>query len=113
MPIVARTVGTTMVLSLVALVGILTIFTFLDQIEDMEHNYDLLAVLLYCVYSMPRMLYEIIPYGALIGCLTGLGLLASSSELLVMRAAGVSARVDFTECTQTDASTGRIWSPAG
>lgn len=80
----------TMLLALVALVGILTIFTFLEQVEDMENNYNLQAVLLYCLYSMPRMAYEIIPYAAMIGCLAGLGLLANSSELLVMRAAGVS-----------------------
>ncbi len=85
-----RTVGATMALALVALVGILTIFTFLEQIEDMENNYDLLAVMMYCLYSIPRVFYEIIPYAALIGCLAGLGLLASSSELVVMRSVGVS-----------------------
>lgn len=84
------TVGATMLLALVGLVGILTIFMFLEQIEDMENQYDLQAVLLYCLFSIPRMSYEVIPYAALIGCLAGLGILANSSELVVMRAAGVS-----------------------
>lgn len=80
----------TMLLAVFGLLGILTIFTFLEQIEDMKNNYDVQAVLLFCLYSMPRMFYEVIPYAALIGCLAGLGLLANNSELVVMRAAGVS-----------------------
>ena len=36
------------------------------------------------------MFYEIVPYAALIGCLVGLGMLANNSELVVMRAAGIS-----------------------
>jgi lipopolysaccharide export system permease protein len=85
-----HTVGLMMVLSAFGIVGILSIFTFLEQIEDLKNNYDIYAILMYCIYSMPRMFYESIPYSALIGCLSGLGLLASSSELVVMRAAGVS-----------------------
>lgn len=87
---VGRTVGLTMLLAAVGLLGILSIFTFLEQIEDIQNNYDVRAVMMFCLYSMPRIFYELIPYAALIGCLTGLGLLASNSELVVMRAAGVS-----------------------
>jgi len=56
----------------------------------MEHQYGLREVLMYCLYSMPRVCYEVVPYAALIGCLAGLGMLANNSELAVMRAAGVS-----------------------
>ena len=42
------------------------------------------------VMTAPRRLYEMLPMAALIGCLIGLGALASSSELTIMRAAGVS-----------------------
>ena len=87
---VAKTVGLTMLLAELGLLGILTIFTFLEQVEDMENNYALVNVTEFVIYSMPRMFYEVIPYSALIGCLTGLGLLANNSEIVVMRAAGVS-----------------------
>lgn len=87
---VGRTIAVTMVLAVLGLLGIMTIFTFLEQIDDMKNKYDVSAVVLFCVYSMPRMFYETMPYAALIGCLAGLGLLANNSELLVMRAAGVS-----------------------
>lgn len=85
-----RTVAGTMLLALFALVGILTIFMFLEQVEDVANEYTLAAALKYCIYSVPRTAYEIIPFAAMIGCLAGLGLLASSSELVVMRAAGIS-----------------------
>lgn len=84
------TVGITIVMAALGLVGILGIFTFLEQIEDMRHNYTAAKVALYVLQSVPRMFYETIPYAALIGCLAGLGSLANNSELLVMRAAGVS-----------------------
>ena len=87
---VITTVALTMLMASMGLLGILTIFTVLEQIEDMENNYDITAVLTFSLYSMPRMFYEIIPYSALIGCLAGLGILANNSELIVMRAAGVS-----------------------
>jgi lipopolysaccharide export system permease protein len=87
---VARTIGMTMLLAELGLLGILTIFTFLEQVEDMENNYALANVIEFVIYSMPRMFYEVIPYSALIGCLAGLGLLANNSEIVVMRAAGIS-----------------------
>lgn len=86
----ARTVTVTMLLAEFALLGVMTIFTFLEQVEDMKNNYDMHAVIMFCLYSLPRMFYDVIPYSALIGCLAGLGLLANTSELLVMRAAGIS-----------------------
>ena len=85
-----RTIGAAIFMAVLGLVGILSIFTFLEQIEDMQHNYTLGKVLWYVLLSVPRMFYETVPYAALIGCLAGLGLLANNSELVVMRAAGIS-----------------------
>jgi lipopolysaccharide export system permease protein len=85
-----RTVALMMVVAVLGLVGLLAIFTFLEQIEDIGNNYTLFNVGRFVLYSLPRMFYEIIPYSALIGCLAGLGMLANSSELIVMRAAGIS-----------------------
>lgn len=86
----ARNVALMMLLASAGLISLFVIFTFLDQMQDIQNDYTFTMVLSYLGYSIPRMFYETLPYAALIGCLTGLGLLASNSELIVMRAAGIS-----------------------
>jgi|TARA_B100001964_G_C14212192_1_gene591015 lipopolysaccharide export system permease protein len=86
----ARTVGLTMSLAVFGIVGMLAIFTFIEQMEDVTNNYKLVNVGQFVLYSLPRMFHGAIPFSALIGCIAGLGLLANSSELIVMRSAGVS-----------------------
>jgi lipopolysaccharide export system permease protein len=49
-----------------------------------------MAATLYTIYSIPGDLVVFFPMAALIGGLTGLGALASNSELVVMQAAGMS-----------------------
>ncbi len=89
---VAWTVTLMMVLAGVGLLGVLSLFTMLEQLESLRHEYNLQAVLRYMAYTTPRRFYELVPYTALIGCLAGLGMLASNSELVIMRAAGLSTR---------------------
>ncbi len=55
-------------------------------------NYDFLAALTNVVYSLPRRAYVLFPTSAVIGSLVGLGQLAASSELTVLRALGLSRR---------------------
>ncbi len=85
-----RTLLLAMLTALVGLVGILVIFTFLDQIEDMKNNYTIWLAIKYVAYSLPRIIYDALPFATLIGSLTGLGVLASNSEIIVMRSAGIS-----------------------
>lgn len=87
---VRSTVASMMVLTVLGLLGILSVFTLLAQIEDIRNNYTIYNVLLFVLFSLPRLFCDIIPYAAMIGCLAGLGILASNSELTVMRAAGIS-----------------------
>jgi lipopolysaccharide export system permease protein len=46
--------------------------------------------MLYMLFTIPRRLWELLPFSAVIGTLLGLGGLAARSELTAMRAAGVS-----------------------
>ena len=87
---VIATVASTMLLATLGLLGVLSVFMVLEQLEYMRNNYDFAAVLMYALHSMPRIFYEVMPFSALIGCLAGLGILANNSELIVMRAAGIS-----------------------
>jgi lipopolysaccharide export system permease protein len=86
----AGTIAASITLAIFGLVGILSIFTLLDQIEDIRNNYRIYDVLVFVLLSYPRLFVDTIPYAALIGCLAGLGIMANNSELIVMRAAGIS-----------------------
>lgn len=72
------------------IVGLALLFAFIDELGDVQGNYGLGDALQYVLLTSPRRLYDMLPMAALIGCLIGLGTLASSSELTIMRAAGVS-----------------------
>ena len=73
------------------LVGIFLFLTFIDQLSDLgTGSYGLLAVLRYVLLSTPGIVYQIFPMAALVGTILGLSVLARHSELVVMRASGVS-----------------------
>jgi lipopolysaccharide export system permease protein len=87
---VGRSVITAIMLVLVIIVGLDAITAFIDESEDISETYNFVQVAVYLLLTLPGRLYEFMPFAALIGCLIGLGQLAGSSELVVMRAAGVS-----------------------
>lgn len=79
-----------MLIVLVVVVFLNSLFVFLDQLNSMRAHYQLPQILKYMVLITPKRIYNAIPIAALIGCLAGLGSMAGHSELIVMRAAGVS-----------------------
>lgn len=87
---IGMTVGGMIMLASAGLVSLFAIFTFLDQLTDVKNEYTISTVFEYIGYSIPRIFYDTLPFAVLIGCLAGLGVLASSNELIVMRSAGVS-----------------------
>lgn len=91
-----RYIASSVVLAILAVLGIVVglalLFAFIDELGDVEGEYSLIEALGYVLLTTPRRIYEMLPMAALIGCLIGLGSLASSSELTIMRAAGVSLR---------------------
>lgn len=87
---IGKTVLAAIVAVLLVITGLAVLFAFIDQLGDLEGAYTLKEALVYVGLTTPRRLYDVLPMSALIGCLVGLGSLAGSSELTVMRAAGVS-----------------------
>lgn len=89
-----RYIGGSVFMAILAVLGIIlglaTLFAFIDEMSDVTDTYTLTDVLSYVALTAPRRVYDMLPMAALIGCLIGLGSLASSSELTIMRAAGVS-----------------------
>ena len=87
---VGMTVLTAMLVVMIIVVFLDTLFGFMAQLDAIRANYQLPEVMRYMLLTTPKRIYEVIPVAALIGCLSGLGSLANHSELVVMRAAGVS-----------------------
>lgn len=89
-----RYIGTQVFVAILGVLGVIVglalLFAFIDELGDVEDSYTMLDALWYVFLTTPRRLYEMLPMAALIGCLIGLGTLASNSELTIMRAAGVS-----------------------
>jgi len=75
---------------LMVILGLALLFAFIDEMNDIDASYGLLDAFKYVLLTTPQRLFELLPMSALIGCLVGLGTLASNSELTIMRAAGVS-----------------------
>lgn len=89
---VSRSVFTAIALTLLVFLALDFIFGLISQLEKVTEHYTAFEAFKYMLFTMPRRLYDYIPYSCLIGCLAGLGLLASSSELTIIRAAGVSVK---------------------
>ena len=85
---------TVLLYALMAMGVLLTLgalFMFISQQSDIGvGNYSAGDAFLYTFLNLPQQAFELLPIGALIGALMGLGNLASGSELVVTRAAGVS-----------------------
>ncbi|CBL45743.1 Predicted permease YjgP/YjgQ [gamma proteobacterium HdN1] len=75
---------------LLLIVGLDVVFSFIGELEDLKNQYQMPQALQYILLTIPRRVYDYVPVATLIGCLIGLGMLANTSELTVIRAAGVS-----------------------
>jgi lipopolysaccharide export system permease protein len=79
------------VLVLFVLVTVTALFLFVSQIDDIgSANYGLREAVLFVALRIPRAIVESLPAATLLGALLGLGNLATQSELIAMRAAGIS-----------------------
>ncbi|RLA46788.1 MAG: LPS export ABC transporter permease LptG [Gammaproteobacteria bacterium] len=87
---VARFVLGAIVLVLMVVLGIDVIAATVDGLDDIRNDYHFIDVLYHVGLTLPSRIVENIPFATLIGCLIGLGVLAGNSELVIMRAAGVS-----------------------
>jgi len=92
--ILERYIGGTVIkgalLALFVLTAVSTFFSFMGQLTDLGSDYGLTQALYYMLLTLPRRAYEMVPTAALLGGLVSLGQLAAASELVVMRASGVS-----------------------
>ncbi len=80
-------------LVMVVIICLAVMFTFIaEQGDTGTGHYGSLDAFWFSLMSVPQQAWELLPIGALIGSMLGLGSLASGSELTVARTAGVSVR---------------------
>lgn len=78
-------------MAFVGMLGIFYIATFIDFSDKLFKGQTTGAVLLrYFWYSTPQYIYYVTPIAALIAALVTIGLLTRNSEIIVMRACGIS-----------------------
>lgn len=88
---IGKTVIMTTFMSLAVLAGLSALIRFVEQLRAIGRGtYDMMDVLVFVLLSVPRDIEMFFPMATLLGGLIGMGMLASSSELVVMMAAGRS-----------------------
>lgn len=87
---IAVTVSASILMVLVVLVGFNIIAAIIDEMAELDDQYTFFRALQFVMLSVPGSIFDLLPFASLIGCLAGLGSLATNSELVVVRSAGVS-----------------------
>lgn len=95
MPILARYLGRSVLVFTLLTMGVLMIlfgvYLFADEQGAIgQGTYTAVDALVFALLNLPSSVFDLLPLGALIGSLLALANLARSSELNVMRAAGMS-----------------------
>lgn len=86
---IGKTILATSLMTLFTLAIIRVLFALIDESGDFDKGtYAFIDGLSYSLLLSPQYIYEFFPMAILIGSIAGLGVLASRSELTVMRAAG-------------------------
>jgi lipopolysaccharide export system permease protein len=82
--------------ALTALLALAALDTFLALMRELEYvgtgEYGYSEVIIYVLLTLPGRVYELFPAAVLVGGLMSMGALAVGSELVAMRAAGMSIR---------------------
>ena len=87
---IGKTILNTIGICLFLLISLSGIIRFIDQLRKIKEDYDAFSVGFYSLLMVPKDLEVFFPMAALLGGLIGLGILASSSELIVMETSGFS-----------------------
>lgn len=81
----------TFLMVLLGLVLLMLVFTYFELVPDIWRNHPGVTTIgAYLLNLAPRMLYQMTPLGVLIGVLVTFGVLNRSSELIAMKATGIS-----------------------
>ena len=107
----AKTILLHTLMVMAVLLALMTLVTFIGQQNEIgQGSYDVAGAFLVTMLQLPQQAYQVLPIGALIGAIIGLGGLARDSELTVVRAAGISvARVALSAALAGVVVAGLLW----
>ena len=93
--IIGRYIGSTLIkailLVLLIFMGLELFILLATQVNSLgKGSYNIWQAFVYVLLILPQQTYFLFPMAGLLGMLFGLSLLANSSELIIMRASGVS-----------------------
>ncbi len=88
---IGRAVAGGTAIVMLVLLALESFFAFAQELGDVgQGSYTVGAAAKFVLLAIPGSLYQLFPMAALLGTILGLGALAAQSELIVVRAAGVS-----------------------
>ena len=95
MRILDRYIGQVVLVSIVSVMIVLAalfiLIAFVNEFEKIGRaDYTIWQAIMYVLLHVPQNIYEFFPMAALLGTMLGLGALSKKSELVIIRAAGVS-----------------------
>ena len=85
-----RTTVASIAIVLLVITSLDLLAKFIDELGNVTEQYHFIEALIYVSLAFPASMYQYMPFAGLVGGLVGLGSLAATSELVVMRAAGIS-----------------------
>lgn len=90
---ISRTIIFSTLMVTAVIVGIQSFLSLIQQLHDVGlKNYTMLHAFILVPMELPVQFYQLFPMAGFLGAMIGLGKLSTSSELIVMRAAGVSMK---------------------
>ena len=88
---IGRTVAMSVITVIIVISSLFLLIGFAGELDKIgSSDYTLLMAVKYTLLLLPDRIYELFPLATLLGSILGLGALANSSELVVIRTAGVS-----------------------
>lgn len=87
---VFRTTVASIAIVLLVITSLDLLAKFIDELGNLNEQYNFIEALIYVGLAFPASIYQYMPFAGLVGGLVGLGSLAATSELVIMRAAGIS-----------------------
>jgi len=87
---ITKTLLSYTIIVLVVWISIYSFFNFLTELNNVEKSYTILSAFTYIILQLPEVAYKQASPIILLGCILGMGHLATTGQLLIFRVSGAS-----------------------